>query len=1027
MSVYDFISEGTPAAIRKRYAGLKELAARSDFGELDRNIVVLDTETTGFSYKNDELTQIAAARLECGEVSERFVTFVNPGKPIPDEVARLTNIHDEDVAGALLPDEARGQLARFVGDATVVAHNASFDHWFATKSSSGYPLRENLWVDSLDLARIALPRLNSHRLIDLVRAFDAPVSTHRADDDVEALCAVYRILLAGIASMPLQLVEHIAQLSPVEHWPTGAVFSLMKGYMTTLEEAQGNKLGQARTYPFTIRGLRHMRLTSQDTKGSSVPDDAVLSSCKAESITPREQVSPSGVGASGTAGVCTQRPLEFPEVTEVTDAFTTEGMIGRLYEGFEPRPEQVILADKVRAAFATSTNLVVEAGTGVGKSMGYLLPAALVAVRNRIPIGVATKTNALLDQIVHKELPLLAQGFSQGGEDELRYVALKGFSHYPCLRLVERVAHEGAQLVTVHGKEVSQAPSLAILLSFIEQTEYDDIDSLKLEYKALPRYTFTTTSRDCLRRKCPYYGAPCFVHGLRKKAEAADIVVTNHALFFCDVAADAALLPKARFWVVDEAHGAEEEARRALEISLDAQEMIRLANRLASDDPRRNAFVRTERRAPLDEETQPEASSLFFGLVEKARARGKVFAEITGELARHIKDLLACDQAQSNKSYDTVELWIDEKVRAHECFEALKGLGKTFREEAERFISSASELVAYLEGIDGVAECQREIATMVIDAKAMAQASELILEKPNPSYVFSATLSRKPERVAETLHAQIIDIGQTLNETLYEKTESVVYTSATVTVGGGFKNFLTAMGIAEGDFRANTCMLGSSYDFDSQMHVLVINDIPEPTAPGYLSALQNLLARLHVAQDGGMLTLFTNRREMEACFEEVNPIMKEHGLRLVCQKWGVSTKGLRDDFLKDEHLSLFALKSFWEGFDAPGATLRGVVIPKLPFSKPTDPLSCERALRDPQAWSHFTLPKAVIEVKQAAGRLIRSSSDSGVLVLADSRLLTKGYGRIFLRSLPSRTITICSADEAVAYAAHEAHRRVAGS
>lgn len=162
-----------------------------------------------------------------------------------------------------------------------------------------------------------------------------------------------------------------------------------------------------------------------------------------------------------------------------------------------------------------------------------------------------------------------------------------------------------------------------------------------------------------------------------------------------------------------------------------------------------------------------------------------------------------------------------------------------------------------------------------------------------------------------------------------------------------------------------------------------------------------------------MLTLFTNRREMEACFSEVDPVLKSHGLRLVCQKWGVSTKGLRDDFLKDEHLSLFALKSFWEGFDAPGATLKGVVIPKLPFAKPTDPLSCERALRDSAAWSHYTLPQAVIEVKQAAGRLIRSSSDTGVLILADRRLLTKGYGRAFLNSLPSRTVTVCSAAEAV--------------
>ena len=208
--------------------------------------------------------------------------------------------------------------------------------------------------------------------------------------------------------------------------------------------------------------------------------------------------------------------------------------------------------------------------------------------------------------------------------------------------------------------------------------------------------------------------------------------------------------------------------------------------------------------------------------------------------------------------------------------------------------------------------------------------------------------------------------------------------------------------------------LDSSYDFDNNMVVYVVDDIPEPNDPRYLPALEQLLTRTHLAQGGSMLTLFTNRREMEKCFETVQPELKKNNLRLVCQKWGVSVKGLRDDFLADEHLSLFALKSFWEGFDAPGATLKGVIIPKLPFSKPTDPLSCERAARDDQAWRHYVLPKAIIETKQAAGRLIRKADDTGVLILADRRLLTKGYGKSFLNSLPSHTVKVRSADEIVA-------------
>ena len=222
-------------------------------------------------------------------------------------------------------------------------------------------------------------------------------------------------------------------------------------------------------------------------------------------------------------------------------------------------------------------------------------------------------------------------------------------------------------------------------------------------------------------------------------------------------------------------------------------------------------------------------------------------------------------------------------------------------------------------------------------------------------------------------------------------------------------------------------MLASSYNFDEHMTVYVVNDMPEPNEASYLDALQRLLVESHRAQRGSMLTLFTNRREMEACYEVVRDDLKGDDLRVVCQKWGVSVKGLRDDFLADEHLSLFALKSFWEGFDAPGSTLRGVIIPKLPFAKPSDPLSCERATRDDAAWRRYVLPAAVLETKQAAGRLIRKADDSGVLILADGRLLTKSYGKMFLRSMPSKTVkTLTCAEIVEELRQAAAHRPAAG-
>ncbi len=1008
-NLLSFICDGTPEEIIERYEALPVIAQQSDFGSLDRNIVVIDTETTGFSFNHDELTQIAAARMDCGKIVDWYVTFVNPGKPIPDEVAHLTNIHDEDVADAPTPGEALAGLAAFVGDAKVVAHNANFDKTFTTRHPEGYPLNQNTWIDSLDMARIALPRLKSHRLIDLVKAFGAPVSTHRADDDVAATCAIFRILLAAVSQMPLPLVAKIASLATSEEWPTQVVFDHFvraaeepsveegaagkgcaeEGVLADFETASG-QLGWA-VSPldlFSMSSLRRDRLRKIENRPKR--DAETISSDP-------------------------MQHLAIPSSETVSQAFTEEGLVGNLYASYEPRKEQQCMSLAVRDAMDAGKNLVVEAGTGVGKSMAYLVPLSLLAQSNNISVGVATKTNALLDQLVYKEIPSLSKSLREKNPaaPELTCAPLKGFSHYPCLRKIANVVNDGASMREVQGRAQSQAPAMAALLSFVEQTEYDDMDGLKIDYRLLPRSVVTTSSRDCLRRKCPHFGTSCFVHGARKRAEAADIVVTNHSLLFCDLAADGGLLPPIRYWAVDEAHGAEQEARRAFSIELNAEEIMRTAQKVSLEDARRNVFLKAERRVTFNG-SKEENEKLFFALTGKGKSAGEMYRQTAEELCASMKGLLFFDSSKRGRGYDSVELWVNDDIRSSATFGDVKLKASAMREAAEKLVKAAQDLVAYLEDIEGAASSQADIASVAISLKEQINAVEVILEAPSDAYAYAATLNKKKDKIAEKLSALPINVGEKLNDTLFANTHSVTFASATLSVNGTFDSYINAMGLGSSEHSAyESLQLDSSYDFDKNMTVYVVSDMPEPNEPAYLATLQKLLIATHRAQRGSMLTLFTNRREMETCFDAVQPELKKDDLRLVCQKWGVSVKGLKDDFLKDEHLSLFALKSFWEGFDAPGATLRGVIIPKLPFSKPSDPLSCERAARDSQAWRHYVLPAAVLEVKQAAGRLIRRADDSGVLILADHRLVSKGYGKAFLNSLPSKTIRVIPCAEIV--------------
>lgn len=1010
-SLKQWVLDGTSQDILDRYASLPHAAKASNFGEYDENIVVLDTETTGVSLNKDELTQIAAARLVNGEITEWFVTFVNPGMPIPEDIVLLTHITDEDVALAPDPDEALKGLVDFVGEAKIVAHNAYFDRNFTTKHPAGYPLLENQWIDSLELSRIALPRMKSHRLIDLVKAFDAPLSTHRADDDVLATCSLYRILLAGIEAMPEPVLSEIGTFYNKDTWPFGEIFHYFaerkrlereNATSTTVSESTHNV---ALPEPFSLERVRQTRIKAIERKAKE----------DAGSMFTQPMVERLVENGANLASIDGKGPkiIKFPTSDDLKEVFSTQGIMGQIYGDYESRPEQLEMALAVKDAFEDSKNLMVEAGTGTGKSMAYLLPAAITAQNNNISIGIATKTNALLDQLIYKELPAL----KEKALPDLMFSSIKGYTHYPCLLKIQRILKDGPKVVSVLGEQRSQAPALAALISYIEQTAYDDIDSLKIDYRALSRQSITTTSNDCLRRRCPFFGDSCFVHGSRHLAECADIVVTNHSLLFYDVAANNSLLPPIKYWIVDEAHGAEEEARRALSHELSIDELNYIIHRISSEDPKSNVYTAATRVSKFE----GADDTLFQRLISKASSAAAALAETVEEFSAQASELLYFD-TQKKSSYERFDLWVNKDVRDSSIFAKLNEYADEMVNRADKVINTTQELVALLDDVKGAGFAQRELASVALELKEIVQCANILFTNPTDSYVYSVTLNRRNGKKslnshqgkAPVFHAYFYNVGSELDETLYATTRSVVYTSATLTINGSFDYFSQSMGLNESEqSQALSLKLSPCFDFDNNMTVYVVSDMPEPMNPSYLDKLQQFLIDAHLAQGGSMLTLFTNKKDMDKCFAGVSPSMEKQELRLICQRYGVSSKWLADEFIANETLSLFALKSFWEGFDAPGATLKGVIIPKLPFQSPTDPLSMERKFRDDQAWRNFDLPKAVIEIRQAAGRLIRKASDTGVFILADSRLLSKWYGRVFTGSLPTKDIRVLPADEII--------------
>jgi ATP-dependent DNA helicase DinG len=937
-----FLQPGTDLDVAEAYASLAGRARDAVFGFEDE-IAFVDLETSGFDPGRDEIIEVAVVVARGPEVLGRYESLVRSTRPIPRDTTQLTGIDDEMVASAPSLEVVLGELAEAIGKRDIVAHNASFDRAFLAAAGLGGGRLRGKWIDSLQVTRIALPRLRSHRLLDIARAFGLDGGAHRAAGDAEAVFGAWRIALTALSDMPPGVLAELVRLGDAApSWPLLPLFA----HLAAGSLASGFDLREARSA--RLRRERHAPL----------------------------------VDAAEVELAC-------PEVAEVIAEFEADGLVGRMYDAYERRDEQARMAEAVISAFGESRCIAVEAGTGVGKSVAYLVPAAKFALLNGVAVGVATKTNNLMDQLVHKELPALAECL--GGS--FRYVALKGYEHYPCLRKLQRMFGEPSA-------DEETVAALGMLLTWSAQTTWGDLDGVNLHWPQSLRAQVAASVADCTKKRCRYFPHQCYLHGIRRRASAAHVVVTNHSLLFCDLTTDGGILPPIRHWVVDEAHAAEDEAREQL--SLGASHFGLRGLILGLHAAKRGGWL-DGLRAKLGGLGDPARS--WIATVDELAGVLAETATITDSLFDFVKDL----GSKSPSAYDRAEIRITPHLRESGAWGTVSGVGISLAKRLERVMQLGRTLVSALEEAGEDFHEQRVDLVGQLSGLAEQHAGLVtVLDGSDDSFVYSVTVDRRREATAEAMRASRLDVGTALEEMLYPKVLSVVYTSATIAAGEDFSHFAHAVGLdLLGDEGYRTLRLASSYDFERQMAVFVPTDLPEPCQPSsagygaYLDALERLLLDIHVGLGGSVLTLFTNRRDMDALYRRMVEPLEREGLRLLVQGIGVSRKRVADEFVADESVSLFATKSFWEGFDAKGDTLRCVVVPRLPFGPINDPILEERRDRDREWWEHYYLPEAVLELKQAAGRLIRSSTDTGCLVLADTRLVgPKPYARRFISALP---------------------------
>ena len=945
-----FIVPGTDDDVVASYRACVEAAHEAVYG-FETPVVIVDIETTGFDPERDSIVEIAAAVLEGPEVTSRFHTLVDPGRALPHEIVKLTGIADEELDGAPNAEKAVADLIEFLAGRDVVAHNVGFDRSFLARVA-GEMAFGGVWLDSLEAALIAFPRLRSHRLRDLADAFGSCTPSHRAADDVEALAFLWRVILAGLDALPEGLAVRIAGLAPDAPWSLRPLIAHM-----------------AAARPHSAHDTKDLRRARVAIERGDALADAEDMEC-----------------------AC-------PPIEEIVAEFEASGLAGRMYEGYERRAEQAEMSAAVTAAFRDRTHLAVEAGTGVGKSLAYLVPAARFAMANGVSVGVATKTNSLMDQLVYAELPALCDVLD--GRPALRLA--QG------LRPLPVSAQAGPVRADLDTAEERVIVTLATLLSWVAQSSWGDLDSVNVHWRRDVRSQIQASAADCTHKRCRYYPNLCYVHGVRRKAASAHIVATNHALLFRDLVADGGILPPIRHWIVDEAHGAEGEARDQLSLVCDQVELDVLLGAIATN---RGGALGNVRRA-IDAQHAEEFPGLLSSITAAEEA-AKTCSTLVASFFDFAKDVGA---QIPETGYDICEARIGEQIRASATWGTAAGIGASLARKLQGLVEAVRDVVTRLEEIGpDVTDVRADLAGLLSRLASQLAGLQVVIDGGDDAYVYSLLFNRDREKRRDRLSAYRLDVGADLVEQLYPRVHSVVYTSATIATGDDFSHFARGVGLDRIEpelWRA--VRLESSYDFERQMAVFVPNDVADPKADGWRGQLERLLREAHIAMGGSTLTLFTNRRDMDALYRAIEPALDAEGIGLIIQSRGVSAKRLRDEFIAEPTLSLFATKSFWEGFDAKGDTLRCVIVPRLPFGRPSDPLAEERESREGRAaWAKYALPQAVLELKQAAGRLIRSSTDTGCLIIADTRVLTKSYGRTFLDSLPVRDIEVMPTDDIIA-------------
>lgn len=947
------------------------------------DFVVLDLETTGLDPTTDKIIEIGAVRFINGKEKEIFETFINPGIPIPDFITKLTGISDTDVATAPTIEEKIDSLISFIDSSPLVGHQVNFDFSFIEyyfrkhyddfdnwdHEAKRFKYFTNLRMDTLFLSRIFLPFLQKFKLGAVAAYFGIDLEhAHRAVDDARASGRIFLELTERVFACDVQILRNIIRL-------------LYKN--------------SARVKIY-FRPILDTKLNLNISAGSAGISEDVTYAQQFYNII--------GEADYDTESIEFETPTLPVENEKITNYLSAGGRLSNTISNFEEREQQIEMGHQVTDALNNAEFLVVEAGTGTGKSMAYLFPAVEWAMKNRENhqrVIISTNTKNLQEQLFLNDIPTVYAVTDK----KFKAVLLKGKSNYLCLDKWKATLTDMDQRLT--GFERSR---ILPLILWAEQTQTGDISEnsgFQIKQNMGLWAKLIAENNYCPGRSCKFYNE-CFLMRARNNARKADIVVVNHSLLFSDIVTDNSILGDYQNLIIDEAHNIEKTAGDYLGIRFNWWSFRNTYYKLYEEEPRKTGTLiqfeyrlsQTNLPEHLSEMLYKRITRLKTDCINLKRCSGTFFKELSGNLRqKHQKTDGNGYEETKIRYHQQFKFFTESWDRIEELKSALLGTKRRLSDLLGVFTELHTESFPFQDQI------HRELISIESDLTNLVNAFEFCLAADDDQHVYWLELPFKRDTNDVTFYAVPLNISELLKQNLYDSLRSAIFTSATLTVSDSYTYFNHRVGLdLVENSNVQTAKLGSPFDYENQIMLGISDYLDDPRNETFPGQLAELIKETHNNHPTGMLALFTNYSTLNYLYNQLKMHFDSEKVLLLAQGKSGSRTNIINQFREYKDSILFGTDSFWEGIDVPGEALELLLITKLPFDVPTEPLIAARMERIKQEggnpFADYAVPEAIIKFRQGFGRLIRHKEDIGAVLVCDNRLSRMQYGRHFLDSLP---------------------------